>query len=133
MKFFHKAKDGGPLSKVTGFWLVELKRLFSIALLKFEHGSRDEYHSHAFNSVSWVLRGSLREEHIFGDIEKHRPSVFPIRTYRHTFHRVYSVGTTWVLTFRGPWSKQWAEFNPETRKYTTLENGRVVAKERVLG
>ena len=127
MKFFRKDKDGGPTSTVTGYWLFEIKRLFSVALLKFEHGSRDEYHSHAFNSISWLLKGELLEQSLYCWKKKHFPSFFPIITTRSNFHRVYSNGTTWVLTFRGPWAKQWQEYDPGTKTYTTLEHGRVVA------
>lgn len=133
MKIFHKAKDGGSYSTVTGYWLLEAKRLFSIALLKFEDGSREEYHSHAFNSVSWVLRGNLREEHMEQAEPVHySPSLRPVVTRRSTFHRVFSQGTSWVLTFRGPWSSQWKEFNDKTQTFSTLENGRkIVTEEKV--
>mgnify|MGYP001575993171 CR=1 FL=1 len=57
MKLFYYGKDGGPESHVWGFWLIEAKSLFSIVLLRFENGTREAYHSHAFNSLSWVLRG----------------------------------------------------------------------------
>jgi hypothetical protein len=130
MKFFHMAKDGGPKSTVTGYWLIEAKRLFSIALLRFDNGSRDEYHSHAFNCISWVLgKGRLREEHLHGGMEIHEPSIKPVITRRSTFHRVFSEGTTWVLTFRGPWSIGWSEYDPSTKRYTTLTNGRVVVAQ----
>jgi hypothetical protein len=125
MKFLRKAKDGGPKSTVTGYWLAEIKSLFSIALLKFEDGSRAEYHSHAFNSLSWVLKGRLREEHLEEpEPEYHGPDLLPVVTRRDTFHRVYSQGTTWVLTFRGPWAKTWHEYDPRTRRYSTLAHGR---------
>lgn len=105
MKLFYKGKDGGPESHVWGYWLVELKKLFSIALLRFEDGSRDAFHSHAFNSISWLLTGTLIEH--MGDSDKvieYKPSIWPILTYRGTFHKVVSEGRSWVLTFRGPWN-----------------------------
>lgn len=129
MKFFHRAKDGGPKSTVVGYWLAEVKRLFSVALLRFANGSRDEYHSHAFNSVSWVLWGTLIEEHLDGRIEVHVPSLFPIITRRDTFHRVVSLGTTWVFTLRGPWARTWYEYDPLTDRTVILRNGRVVVNE----
>jgi hypothetical protein len=130
MRFFHIGKDGGPKSTVTGYWLVELKKLFSVALLRFDDGSRDEYHSHAFDCISWVLKGRLREQHLNypaetqGREQVHRPSLLPVITLRTTFHRVVSEGTTWVFTIRGPWAKVWKEFNPATKVFSTLENGR---------
>lgn len=124
MKFFSKGKDGGPKSTVTGYWLIEVKKLFSIVLLKFEHGSRDEFHNHAFNSVNWVLKGDLYEEDIGGGGRFYRKGLKPIKTWRRTFHRVRSIGTSWVLSFRGPWNKYWTEYSPKTNQYTTLTNGR---------
>jgi len=131
MKFFRKGKDGGPASTVTGYWLVEIKPLFSIVLLRFEDGSRDEFHDHAFHSLNWVLKGKVVEEHhakgpfakkIFG------PSIRPILTKRSTFHRVVSKGTTWVLSLRGPWSKTWHEYDPKTGMFSELTHGRKILR-----
>jgi len=124
MKLFCKNKDGGPESNVTGYWLIEIKSLFSIALLKFEHGTRDAFHNHAFNCVSWVLKGFLVEFHLDGHIQSYHPSIIPVITKRETFHKVFSHGTTWVLTFRGPWSKTWKE-NVHGEEIT-LTNGRKI-------
>lgn len=130
MKFFWKGKDGGPKSTVTGYWLVEMKRLFSIALMKFEDGSREEFHSHAFNSISWVLKGKVVERLLEElAVIEYGPSLIPIITTRNTFHRVVSKGTTWVLTIRGPWAPLWSEYNPRTGKYSVLRNGRVIVAE----
>ena len=124
MKLFRKAKDGGPKSTVTGYWLIEWKRLFSVVLLRFDHGSRDEYHDHAFNSLNWVIRGSVLQQIIGGAKRVFLPSFWPILTRRSTFHRVISEGTTWVFSIRGPWRDTWHEYDPLTRKYTTLTHGR---------
>jgi hypothetical protein len=125
--FCAHGKDGGPESRVFGFWLFRWKRLCTIALFRFEDGIRDAYHSHAFNSVSWVLKGKLKETHFLnGNTEYHTPSLVPILTKRNTFHRVTSFGRTYVLTLRGPWAKTWSEYIPNTRKHVTLTHGRKV-------
>lgn len=49
MKFFSKASDGGKDSGVTGFFLFEIKPLFSIVLLHFRNGTREAYHSHGLS------------------------------------------------------------------------------------
>lgn len=126
MKFFKKAKDGGPDSTVTGYWLFEIKRWFSIAILRFDNGSRDSYHGHAFNSLSWLLCGTLQEQCFKGGTQTHRAGLLPILTRRTRFHRVFSEGTSWVLTFRGPWSNMWLEYDPRTKEMSTLTNGRKV-------
>ena len=133
MKLFWKGKDGGPESTVTGYWLIEWKPVLSIALLKFDHGSRDAYHNHAFNAISWLLKGELIE-HVLdvkwegawaGPAIDYRPSFKPIVTPRDTLHKVSSNGVSWALTFRGPWQKQWREYIPATGEEYTLESGRV--------
>jgi hypothetical protein len=127
MKFLSYGKDGGPDSTVWGYWLVEIKSLFSIALLCFENGSRDAYHDHAFNSVSWLLSGNLYEEELDNSASTYLPSVWPIVTPRNCFHRVTSRGRSWVLTFRGPWSEQWHELRPTANggySKHTLTDGR---------
>lgn len=130
MKLFHRAKDGGPQSTVTGYWLAEIKSLFSVVLLKFEDGSRDMYHSHAFDSLNWVLKGRVVEFEKLGELHirlrEYVPSWRPVVTRRSTFHKVVSQGTTWVFSLRGPWSKSWQEWDPKTEKTSTLGNGRVV-------
>lgn len=132
-RFLSVVKDGGPESTVWAHVLFEIKPLASVMLLRFEHGSRDAYHSHAFNCVSWVLSGGgLLEETVEIDTDRHTVSTqwhpmswwLPIITRRTTTHRVYSRGRTWVLTFRGPWAKRWTEIVPG-RGAVTLGYGRV--------
>lgn len=127
MKFLETSKDGGPESTVWAHWLIELKGLFSIVLLRFEDGTREAYHSHAFNSVSWVLKGELIEYH--QDENKgwdvHWPSFKPVMTYRSTTHMVRSIGRTWVLSFRGPWAKTWNEVVDGEERILTIGRKRV--------
>lgn len=142
MKLFKYGKDGGAESHVEGWWLIEWKSGFSIAVLKFSDGSRDAYHSHAFDAISWLLKGSLLEHtrkfdgssleiqdtivHVF---RTYTPSWLPIWTPRSRFHKVVSKGTSWVITFRGPWSKTWKEYTPGTRRNFILTNGRKIIHE----
>lgn len=119
MKFLIKCKDGGPESTVTAYVLIEIKCLFSVMLLRFDDGSREAFHTHAFNALSWVLRGSLREIYRNGYLYWHHPGVTPIVTLRETYHKVASRGTSWVLTLRGPWAATWRETSPVSDLYLT--------------
>lgn len=134
MKLFYFGKDGGEESTVSGLWLIEIKSLFSIALLRFAHGSRDAYHNHAFNAWSWVLKGFLTEKFIQGGKYKsYNPSRKCIYTPARTFHQVSSVGVTWVLTFRGPWKDTWDEWLPKEYTMRTLTHGRKeIASKRLI-
>lgn len=135
MKIFKMMKDGGPESRDWGYFLIEWKKLFSVVLLHFKDGSREAYHSHAFNSLSWVLRGSLTEDRIdsfrpFPEFMErwftvYEPSLVPIWTPRVNMHCVSSTGDTWMISFRGPWAKYWQEYLPGEDRFVTLTNGRV--------
>lgn len=126
MKLFSLSKDGGTESNVTGFFFVEIKKLFSVVLLHFANGTRDAYHSHAFNAVTWVLKGEFQEHMLDGTVNIFRPSFRPKITPRSTFHKVKSVGSTWALSFRGPWVSTWREYLPSVKKFVTLTHGRKV-------
>lgn len=128
MRFLYKGKDGGPDSPVTGYWLIEIKSLFSICLLKFDKGGRENYHTHAFNALTWFLIGAMHEQRrnkegqIF--IKKYKKSFIPKLTTRGNLHRVRANKTSWCLSIRGPWVKTWKEYDPNTQKFITLTNGR---------
>ena len=123
MRLLWKGKDGGAESTVTGYWLIEVKSLFSIVLLKFEGVSRNAFHEHAFDAVSWLLKGRLFEYNLGDNCHSYFPSWKPIITKRETCHMVDSLGgTSWVLSFRGPWAKTWREYTLNGE--ITLTHGR---------
>lgn len=125
MKFLSIRKDGGPKSHSTGLFLIEIKSLFTVVLLHFSPGSRDAYHTHAFNAISWILKGKLLE-HIKG-VPYHNvytPTTGPIFTPRSCFHKTVSEGHTWALSIRGPWARQWKEYIPSEDRTITLTHGR---------
>lgn len=131
MKFITTTKDGGAESTVWAHWMFELKGLASVVMLRFEDGSRDAYHEHAFGCISWVLRGRL-EEHVLSATDAAGPDTInnypaswrPVVTRRSTFHKVVSHGRTWVISFRGPWANTWREFIPAERRFARLTHGR---------
>jgi hypothetical protein len=125
VKICHWGKDGGPESKVWGFWLLGIKPLFSIAVLRFDNGSREAFHSHAFNCVSLVLSGLLYETLLGGQLRIYSTGNLVV-TRRDTFHMVRSCGRSWVLTFRGPWRKTWNEYIPGLGKRTLTHGRRVI-------
>lgn len=126
MRILFKSKDGGGHSMVVGYWLFEAKKFCSIVLLRFDKGSREAFHTHAFNAVSWVLSGKLRERLMDGSEYMLTPSIKPIYTARDRFHRVFGeTEKTYVLSFRGPWKKVWKEYLPTENKEIKLTNGRI--------
>lgn len=128
--FLFKSKDGGKDSNVIGYWLVEIKYLFSIVILCFNKGSRDAFHNHAFNAVSWIIKGKL-EEHIKEEytvrVEYMTSSLLPYFTPKERMHKVYGISDkTWVISFRGPWGNTWKEYLPNINKFITLTHGRKI-------
>jgi len=129
MRLLQKAKDGGSNSPVDAYFLIEIKNLFSIALLKFNKGGREAFHTHAFNAYTWFLKGNLLEENEDGELYPYEKSIIPKFTPREQSHRVRAFETSWCLTLRGPWTDTWTEYVELTNKRTTLTHGREVVEE----
>jgi hypothetical protein len=126
MKLLSKAADGGEGSGVTGYFLVELKPLFSIVLLHFAKGTREAYHEHAFNAWTLWLKGRvleriLRIDRGFDDVREFFAGDLKY-TPRASFHKIEALEPTWALSIRGPWVDQWREFRGG--RFVTLTNGR---------
>ncbi len=129
MRLLRKTKDGGPSSPVDAFFLVEIKGLFSVALLKFNKGGREQFHTHAFNAITWFLSGRLTEEDMDGSKYQYSNSLMPKYTPKLKNHRVIAGEDSWCLTIRGPWSRMWSEYDPSTKEITIFGHGRVVIQK----
>jgi len=135
-RLFCKKPDGGKDSGVTGYFLIEWKILFSIGILHFKKGTREAYHTHAFNGLTWWLKGSVTEARLSASfngndelleqsediVKDYKSSIIPKYTSRNNFHKVISHKDTWALTFRGRWVDMWYEF--KDNKLITLTHGR---------
>ena len=128
--FFSKAKDGGKESPVDAYFLIEMKGLFSVALLKFNKGGREAYHTHAFDAFTWFLKGDLIEQDVNGDEYVYKRSFIPKLTKKAKNHRVMANKDSWCFTIRGKWQKEWTEYNEKTNTTTVLSGGRKVVSQR---
>ncbi len=126
-RIFYKKYDGGTESGVTGYMLIEWKCLFSIGLLHFKKGSREAFHNHAFNAITWWLRGKVTEVKVSGEKKDFSPSLKPKVTRRDCFHKVVAHRDTWAITFRGPWADTWKELRKQEGEIT-LTHGRKIVK-----
>ena len=123
-RIFSKKYDGGKESGVTGYMLIEWKKVFSIGILHFKEGSREAFHTHAFNAITFWLKGKVTEVHHPSGEEKEFSTGFkPKYTRKDCFHKVVAHKSTWALTFRGPWEDTWHEHRPVEGK-VTLTHGR---------
>lgn len=124
MRLLEVASDGGKDSGVTGFFIIELKWLFSIVILHFPKGTREAYHSHAFSALTVWLKGSVKEHLFIGHTLGWQAGRIKY-TPRNTFHKVEGLDDgAWALSFRGPWADRWQEFRGG--QLVTLTHGRKV-------
>ncbi len=130
MKILSYGKDGGKLSTVSGFWFVEIKSLFSIVLLRFDKGSRESFHTHAFNAITWWLTGEVEEFYQEGGSKVWRPSLKPKYTPRSCFHKIFANKVSYAISFRGPWVNKWKEYTAATGSEITLTHGRLVVNDQ---
>jgi hypothetical protein len=134
MLIFKKKSDGGPNSGVSGYWLIEIKWLFSIVLLKFNPNDRENFHSHAFNALTFWLKGNVQEQIM--DVETKQSSLKKFKmgnvkyTPRDNVHKIHCTKTAWAISFRGKWKDEWFEYNETDDKMITLTHGRKVANAR---
>ncbi len=130
-RLFYKKFDGGQDSGVTGYFLIEWKPVFSIGILHFKKGSREAFHSHAFNAVTFWLKGRVTEvKHPTNATAEFSAGFKPKFTSRTNFHKVVAHDDTYALTFRGPWLDYWYEFKKGS--YLTLTHGRKIVSKETL-
>lgn len=125
-KFSFKTSDGGKTSGVNGYLFFEWKPFFSFGFLRFNKGSRDNYHSHAFNALTWWLKGEVLEEKYNGHLTRFLPSIKPKYTSRDNVHRVIAEEITWAFTVRGPWENDWFEIDPNGNKIKMTHGRKVI-------
>lgn len=129
MRILQKTKDGGSESPVDAYFLIEIKSLFSIAILKFNKGGRENYHSHAFDAWTWFLTGELLEERIIDNTKQYNRyfrSLLPKFTPKDNLHRVKAFKDSWCLTIRGKWKNTWTEYNEKEDKTITFTHNRKI-------
>ena len=132
MLFFNKRKDGGSKSNVDGYFLIELKSLFSVAVLKFNEGAREEFHSHAFDALTWFVKGDLTEEDVDGSLYTYRKSFIPKLTPKNKVHRVIANKDSWCFTLRGKWVEKWFEITSDKKIKVNFTHGRKVVSKEAL-
>jgi len=126
MFLFKKRKDGGKDSPVNAYFLVESKRFGSIAFLKFNKGGREVFHTHAFNALTWFIKGDLKEEDVNGNLYTYSKSFTPKLTPKDKNHRVSATVDSWCFTLRGSWCDKWVEYDRTKNQTTEFTHGRAI-------
>lgn len=98
---------------VTEITVLEWKKLFSIKLFHFHktNGSQDRFHTHSFNSVSFLLKGNYVEEVVVDGFVKPLPRNRSKIIYipKGEFHRITKSDGCKTLLITGPWEPEWVE------------------------
>lgn len=134
MRLLTKRYDGGDKSGVSGYWVIEVKSLFSIVLLKFNPNNRENFHSHAFNALTLWLAGEVVEERI--DLKTKEKTYLTFSKFMAKFtpknnvHKVHCTKPAWALCFRGPWDSTWLEYNEAKEEVITLTHGRKIVEAK---
>ena len=128
MIFFKKKEVSLGEGSVTQYTLFENKYLFSIIFYKWFTIDQIRFHTHAFASFAFLLRGWYWEKVLFKGIEMTNfvnqpfwPRWLP-RNYCHAIENAKPGTLTMVLT--GPWQKNWFEYFPDTKKWVKYAWGR---------
>lgn len=129
MNIFKKLKDGGSQSPVDAYFLFEIKGLASVALLKFNKGGREAFHTHAFDALTWFIKGDLIEEDVSGDTYRYKKSLVPKLTLKSKNHRVLANKNSYCLTVRGKWQDSWTEYDKDSNTTTVFNWGRLVSQK----
>ena len=95
--------------------LIPRNRFFNIYLHKIMKNDDDRaLHDHPWWSVSWCLRGKLREVRKFNRIRIIRPSLLPVVRSATFAHRLeVARGPVWTLFITGPRIRTWGFHCPK--------------------
>ena len=125
---FEKKEVALGKGSVTQYIVFENKYLFSILFYKWNTIDQIRFHTHAFASFAFLLRGWYWEKVIFNKIEMTNfvnqplwPRFLP-RNYCHAIQNAKPGTLTMVIT--GPWQKNWHEYFPDTKTWVKYAWGR---------
>lgn len=131
MKWFSKQKVALGEGYVTQYTIFEAKTFGGIWLYNWKTIDQMRFHTHAFSSVAFTLRGSYTEEVLNSDgtvttnevANWLRPRYIP-SGYCHRIQGARK--NTWTIVFFGPWRKSWWEFFPDTSTWVQYGWGRKI-------
>lgn len=114
---------------VDQYILFENKYLFSIIFYRWATIDQIRFHTHAFNSIAFLLKGWYWEKVIFNGIEMTNFVNVPLvprlinKGYCHAIENAKPGTMTMVLV--GPWCQNWYEYFPDTKKWVKYKWGRI--------
>ena len=121
---------------IIQYTLFENKKFGGIWIYNWKSIKQNRFHTHAFGSYAFLLRGSYTEEVIVdGKIEQRtvnqrfKPRHLP-KNYCHKILKAQP--KTWTIVFFGKWIPNWWEYFADTKTWVKYGWGRKVI-EKVSG
>lgn len=129
-RWTHVVFGSGYLDRLI---VLEIKPLFSIYLNVWNTIEHDRFHTHAFPSISFMLRGYYGEEYIDSNEDRrYRVIKAPLIRWipRTSNHRMLKSSKNAIsLTFAGPWDRMWSETFLDGSKRVLSWGRQVVVKD----
>jgi hypothetical protein len=136
MILFKRKRIELGLGHIIQFTIFEHKRIGGIWIYNWKTIEQNRFHTHAFSSYAFLLRGEYVEEVIHdGKIEKRVVNQWlkPRHLPKNYTHRILEAKPkTWTIVFFGPWISHWWEYFDDTKTWIKYGWGRKVL-EKVKG
>lgn len=138
MIFFKRKRIELGKGHIVQYTLFESKLFGGIWLYNWKTIEQNRFHTHAFNSYAFLLRGYYVEETLDDQgnnlgkrtvNQRFKPRFLP----KHYCHRILEARPkTWTIVFFGKWDKHWWEFFEETETWVKYGWGRKVISKGKL-
>lgn len=134
MIFFKKKRIELGDGHIIQYTIFENKYLGGIWIYNWKTILQNRFHTHAFNSLAFLLRGSYTEEIIENGVIKLRvvnqwlkPRFHP----KNYCHRILKADpNTWTIVFFGKWIPHWWEYFADSKTWIKYGWGRKVIEKK---
>jgi hypothetical protein len=135
MIFFKKKRVELGEGFIVQYTLFENKKFGGIWIYNWKTIMQNRFHTHAFSSYAFLLRGSYTEEVIENGAIKlkvvnqlFKPRFLP----KNYCHRILKAEPkTWTIVFFGKWIPFWWEYFNDTKTWIKYSWGRKVVEKRI--
>jgi len=134
MIFFKKKRVELGDGHIIQYTIFESKYLGGIWLYNWKTIKQNRFHTHAFNSIAFLLNGKYTEEVIEDSQIKFKvvhqwlkPRLLP----KNYCHRILKADpNTWTIVFFGKWIPHWWEYFSDTKTWVKYGWGRKVLEKK---
>lgn len=119
---------------IIQYTLFESKYFGGVWLYNWKTIAQNRFHTHAFNSVAFLLSGRYTEEVIedgkvvFKVVDQQFKPRFLPKNYCHRILKADS--NTWTVVFFGKWIPYWWEYFSDTKTWVKYSWGRKVIEKK---